>query len=109
MDLLLFAAMTRTGCGQCSTVAPPKRLMNGYVMRTTFAVCHEVRSVEASAITVPIGSPIGNTVAHIVDADGNPCQRRLPASCCSVRVGVRLLNRESLSAERFIEHPEFGR
>ena len=38
---------------------------------TTFATWHRVASLPADAVTVPIGRPIQNMRAHVVDAQGN--------------------------------------
>jgi amino acid adenylation domain-containing protein len=45
------------------------RLINGYgpTESTTFACCHAIRADESLEISVPIGSPISNTTAQILD------------------------------------------
>jgi fengycin family lipopeptide synthetase E len=90
----------------------PRHLLNGYgpTECTTFATTYEVETVEAGA-TIPIGRPLSNTTAHVLDGLG-----------AAVPVGVAgelhiggnglatgYLNRPELTAERFIAHPEFGR
>ncbi|HEX4083937.1 MAG TPA: amino acid adenylation domain-containing protein [Chthoniobacteraceae bacterium] len=54
--------------------ARPAHLVNGYgpTEVTTFAICHEVTDVPADAVTVPIGRPISNTRAYILDAAMQP-------------------------------------
>ncbi|MDB5367071.1 MAG: dltA, partial [Rhodospirillales bacterium] len=86
---------------------PPKRLLNGYgpTESTTFAVCHLIEQVAPDARSVPIGRPIANTTAHLLDA-----QRR------AVPVGVAgdlwlggdglatgYWKRPDLTEERFVE------
>ncbi|MDQ6625643.1 MAG: amino acid adenylation domain-containing protein [Verrucomicrobiota bacterium] len=50
------------------------RLINGYgpTESTTFACCHTVTSETLHANTVPIGKPIANTTAHILDTNLHP-------------------------------------
>jgi amino acid adenylation domain-containing protein len=54
--------------------APPAHLVNGYgpTEVTTFAVCYEVSAVPPGAVTIPIGRPISNTRAYILDAAFEP-------------------------------------
>lgn len=40
-------------------------------------------------------------LSNALDEDGRLCERCLPSLCCSVRKGVRLTARESMSAEAF--------
>jgi amino acid adenylation domain-containing protein len=56
------------------STAPPAHLVNGYgpTEVTTFAVCHEVANVPPDAVTLPIGRPISNTRAYILDGSLEP-------------------------------------
>jgi amino acid adenylation domain-containing protein len=53
---------------------PPKRLLHVYgpTETTTFATWYRVESVTEEAITIPIGRPIANTSAYILDSHLNP-------------------------------------
>ena len=53
---------------------PPRRLLNVYgpTECTTFAIFYLVTDVEKDATTVPIGRPIANTTAYVLDRHGNP-------------------------------------
>lgn len=53
---------------------PPGRLLHVYgpTECTTFATWHEVTRVDPGAVTVPIGRPISNTSAWVMDSDGHP-------------------------------------
>ena len=54
--------------------APPRRLLHVYgpTEVTTFATWHLVSDVPESALTVPIGRPIANTTAFVLDDAGHP-------------------------------------
>src|SRR5262249_51230854 len=86
----------------------PQHLINGYgpTEGTTFSICHEVMGLDAFG-GVPLGKPISNTQAYILDGHGGP-----------VPVGVRgeiylggeglgrgYWRRAELTAERFVPHP----
>src|ERR1019366_6976313 len=47
----------------------PARLLNGYgpTETTTFAVCGLIEAVPADATSVPVGRPIANTWAYVLD------------------------------------------
>jgi amino acid adenylation domain-containing protein len=53
---------------------PPRHLLNGYgpTEGTTFSLCHEVTQSVQSGGPVPVGRPIANTRAYILDAQGQP-------------------------------------
>jgi amino acid adenylation domain-containing protein len=88
----------------------PEHLVNGYgpTETTTFAICHEVQ--EVSGAFVPIGRPIANTDAFILDAHGEPVPRGVTGEIYVGGPGLALgYHRNSaLTAERFLEM-ELGR
>src|SRR6185312_16855794 len=49
---------------------PPWQLLNGYgpTETTTFAATYHIRSVPPGAISAPIGRPIANTDAYVLDS-----------------------------------------
>ena len=53
---------------------PPERLLHVYgpTEVTTFSLWHHVQRVEEGAMTVPIGRPIANTTAYVLDESGEP-------------------------------------
>ncbi len=53
---------------------PPDRLLNAYgpTENTTFSTCHEVIGVEPGAPSIPIGKPIANSTAYILDQHRQP-------------------------------------
>lgn len=50
---------------------PPLDIINGYgpTEATTFAVCHHVGAVPDAATSIPIGHPISNSTAYVLDDD----------------------------------------
>lgn len=85
----------------------PQKLVNGYgpTETTTFAVCHRIESVEGER--VPIGQPIANTDAFILDEYLQPAEQgELHIGGPGLALGY--LNAPELTAARFIETP-FGR
>jgi amino acid adenylation domain-containing protein len=90
---------------------PPQRLLHVYgpTEVTTFAIWHEVREVAESAPTVPIGRPIANTTAYVLDQDMVPVAVGIPGELYLGGPGVArgYCGRPALTAERFVPDP-FG-
>ena len=87
----------------------PQRLVNGYgpTETTTFAVCHLIEQVSGNARSVPIGRPIGNTQAYVLDGNFEPAGVGVPGELFIGGDGVArsYLKEPSLTAERFIPDP----
>jgi amino acid adenylation domain-containing protein len=90
---------------------PPEHLYNGYgpAECTTTATCHEVRQVMADAVTVPIGRPIANTRAYVLDRHMALVPVGVPGELFLGGPGLArgYFNRPGLTAERFVPDP-FG-
>jgi amino acid adenylation domain-containing protein len=92
-------------------LAPTLRWLNHYgPTETTVGSCtHPVHGVESPqrSATVPIGSPIGNTRCHVLDADGKPVPRNVEGELFIAGAGVSrgYLERPDLTAERFVPEP----
>ncbi len=82
------------------------QLLNGYgpTEVTTFAACWPVGELAAEATSVPIGRPIGNTWAIVVDGRGEPQPVGLAGELWLGGDGVALgyWARPGLTAERFV-------
>lgn len=82
--------------------------MYGPTETTVWSTCHHLRPSEQH---ISIGKPIDNTRVHILDRQRNP----LPVSCPGELFigGLGLAegyhNRADLTAEKYIDHSEFGR
>jgi amino acid adenylation domain-containing protein len=88
---------------------PHCRLINGYgpTENTTFTCCYTVPRGFPPAETVPIGRPIANTCAHILDRRLEPLPRGAVGQLCAGGDGLArgYLGRPDLTAERFVSDP----
>lgn len=95
--------------------APPRNLINAYgpTESTTFALTHLIENVPENATSIPIGRPIANTQAYILDA----AMRPVPVGVSGFLylggdgLATRYLNQPEITAERFIPNvfnPEPG-
>ncbi len=91
---------------------PPKRLLHVYgpTESTTFSTWFEIRSLEPGAVTVPIGKPIANTRAYVLDPGLRPAPAGVHGSLYVGGDGLArgYLNRPELTAERFVPDPFAG-
>ena len=87
----------------------PRRLVHVYgpTETTTFATWHEVTPREASRETVPIGAPIANAEAYVLDAEGEPTAPGVPGEIHIGGAGVAsgYLGAPPLGDGRFVPHP----
>ncbi|MEP6605522.1 MAG: amino acid adenylation domain-containing protein, partial [Nitrosospira sp.] len=90
----------------------PSRLLHVYgpTECTTFATWHLVETVPSDATMVPIGHPIANTTAYILDKNRQPVPIGVPGELFIGGPGVArgYSNHPELTAERFIQSV-FGR
>jgi len=86
---------------------PPRHLLNGYgpTETTTFACTYEITAVRAEGI--PIGRPIANTEAYVLDAALNPVPIGVAGQLYLGGPGLalRYLNDPEQTARKFIPHP----
>ncbi|MFD2168562.1 amino acid adenylation domain-containing protein [Tumebacillus lipolyticus] len=86
---------------------PNTALINGYgpTECTTFACTHTVTSAAQLAATVPIGRPIANTRAYVLDARQQPSPTLVPGELYIGGDGLALgyHNRIELTAAQFVE------
>jgi amino acid adenylation domain-containing protein len=89
----------------------PGRLLHVYgpTETTTFATWHQVESVPEDATTVPIGRPIANTQAYVLDMHLRPTPIGVPGELYIGGDGVAdgYLNQPALTAELFVPD-QFG-
>lgn len=89
--------------------APECRLIDGYgpTENTTFSCCYSIPSALDVGTSIPIGRPIANSCAHVLDENLQPAR---PGEIGELFVGGDglargYLNLPELTAERFIAHP----
>jgi amino acid adenylation domain-containing protein/thioester reductase-like protein len=84
----------------------PRQLVHVYgpTENTTFSTAHLVREVPASATSVPIGRPISNSVAYVLDRHMKPVPVGVPGELYVGGDGLarEYLNHPDLTAERFV-------
>ncbi len=84
-------------------------LINGYgpTENTTFTCCYPVQDLETIKSSVPIGKPIANTQAYILDPFLEPVPIGVSGELYISGVGLArgYLNRPELTAEKFIPNP----
>jgi hypothetical protein len=90
----------------------PERLVHVYgpTETTTYATWHRVGAVEDGATTIPIGRPIANTEAYVLDGRLQPVPVGVPGELYIGGAGVArgYLNRPELTAEKFVPDPFSG-
>ena len=89
---------------------PSTQIINGYgpTECTTFACCYPIpRQIGEDARSIPIGRPISNTEAYILDASLNPVPVGVTGELYLGGDGLArgYLNRPELTREKFIPHP----
>lgn len=88
---------------------PDCRLINGYgpTENTTFSCCYTIPPHAAPGRAVPIGRPIANTQAYILDAYCHPVPIGVSGELYLGGAGLArgYHNRPELTAEKFIPHP----
>lgn len=90
----------------------PARLLNGYgpTETTTFAVCGLIENVPPDAASVPIGRPIANTSAYVLDRHLRPVPVGVTGELFigGPGVGRGYANRPAQTAEVFLPDPFTG-
>ncbi|OMI08000.1 hypothetical protein BVL54_19720 [Bacillus paralicheniformis] len=74
---------------------------------TVYATYYFINEIDEKADTIPIGSPLANTSVLIMDEAGKLVPIGVPGELCIAGDGLSkgYLNREELTAEKFIPHP----
>ena len=90
-------------------LAPRARLINGYgpTESTTFACCHAMSPGDEVGSPVPIGRPIGDTEAYVLDSELRPVPRGAEGELFLGGEGLArgYLGRPELTAASFVPHP----
>jgi len=87
----------------------PGRFLNGYgpTESTTFATWHHVRTVPENAASIPIGRPVANTTAYVLDNHKRLAPAGIPGELYLGGDGLALgyLGDPDLTDRRFVRHP----
>ncbi len=88
---------------------PNAQLVNGYgpTENTTFSACYTVPPAAAIGATLPIGRPIANSTAYVLDARKQPQPLGVPGELYVGGDGLarEYVNAPELTAERFVRDP----
>jgi amino acid adenylation domain-containing protein/non-ribosomal peptide synthase protein (TIGR01720 family) len=91
---------------------PHCQLINGYgpTETTTFACCYPIPPAHPSDTPIPIGRPIANTQAYILDAHLQPVPIGIPGELYLGGDGLAwgYLDRPTLTAAQFLPNPHFS-
>ena len=95
------------------TANPSLTVVNGYgpTENTTFSATFRIETPPDPGTDIPIGRPIANSTILILDAASEPVPVGVPGEIWVGGDGLAIgyLGRADLTAERFVEHAEFGR
>lgn len=88
---------------------PGLTLINGYgpTENTTFTCCYPMHSPDQVPTPIPVGFPISNTTAYILDAYGNDCPIGVPGNLFTGGDGVALgyVNDQERTDQVFVTNP----
>jgi amino acid adenylation domain-containing protein len=88
---------------------PDLRLINGYgpTENTTFSACHTVQPEDAERASIPIGRPIPNTTAYVLDAHLQPAPIDVPGQLYVAGDGLArgYLHAPGMTASRYVPDP----
>jgi aspartate racemase len=95
---------------RAAVALPSTLLINGYgpTECSVAACCYRIpRPVDPDAASIPIGAPLHNTTAYVLDRHMSPVPIGVPGELCLGGPGVAhgYLNRPALTAERFVADP----
>jgi amino acid adenylation domain-containing protein len=87
----------------------PRRLLHVYgpTENTTFSTWFEIKNVSADATTIPIGRPLSNSTAYVLDSHANPVPIGVPGELYVGGDGLakEYLERPEVTREKFVAHP----
>ena len=107
--LLMGGEAASPGCqARVLEAGPPTRMLHVYgpTECTTFALWHLIENVPADAATIPIGRPISNTTAFVLDRHLQPVPAGVPGELYLGGDGLArgYLNHAELTEARFVSH-----
>ncbi len=101
--------LSSTHVAKAFAALPSTRLINGYgpTESTTFACCHTITANDLGGGAIPIGTPIANTTAHILDQKLKQVPTGVTGELCIGGDGLArgYWHRAELTRERFVNDP----
>ncbi|MBV9109166.1 MAG: amino acid adenylation domain-containing protein, partial [Gemmatimonadetes bacterium] len=95
--------------GRVLRAHPRLRLINGYgpTENTTFSCCRTVVAADVERASIPIGQPIANSTAYVLDRWMEPVPADVPGELFVGGDGLArgYLGAPRLTAERYVPHP----
>lgn len=92
---------------------PQARFMSlgGPTEITIMDICYEITEIKDEWKSIPYGYPIRNSQIYIMDSNGRECPNEVRGEIWSGGMGLAkgYLEMPELNAEKFIEHPKYGR
>jgi len=89
--------------------APHLCLINGYgpTENTTFSCCRTIVAADVACASIPIGTPISNSTAYVLDERMRPVPPGIPGELYVGGDGLArgYLGAPALTAERYVPHP----
>ncbi|WP_139487922.1 non-ribosomal peptide synthase/polyketide synthase [Brevibacillus dissolubilis] len=89
-------------------MGPDKMLhVYGPTESTVYATYYPINDIKDDAVTIPIGAPLANTTAYVVDQHNRLVPIGVPGELCIAGDGLSsgYLNNPQLTAEKFVPHP----
>ncbi|HEX6036972.1 non-ribosomal peptide synthetase, partial [Longimicrobium sp.] len=108
-DVLFGGEAAEPDAVRLALEAKPRHLANLYgpTENSTLSTYQPVASVADDAVSIPIGRPVANSCAYVLDGRMQPCPVGVPGELCVDGDGLArgYVGRPALTAEKFVPDP----